>query len=383
MMITGRNTRCRLFGQWGLTLLELLVVIAILAVLASVAVSVTTDVESDTRTKASLDTLSGVKSAILGQFNSVGGYGGAQNVGFVADMGRLPVAEQVVGVDFTYLAVPELYRASSPNLRSYGIYTNSLGSVVFGGDVSFVVPASLTVFNTSSPPATQRLTNALSDSTLRLPVGWRGPYLRLKDPGAGILDGWGKELVSLPQGMTSLELSTWPVGLLTANSGGSVIGGIGSSYEAVLLAGTAVYGAFLRPGFDAGSSVGLATNAIYSEAVANSDFRVSAAYSVTIASNFPANLAASHRLIVVMYGPNPNATSASAPILGTLRVLPYFNTNIFTINGSFDGYGATIGPRVFRAILYRGGDSDATLIKGTPVYVNLSTANELVRLTIP
>lgn len=362
-------TRRESFGR-GLTLLELLVVVAILAVLASVAVRVTGDVESETRVRAGQETLSSVRSAILGQANSAGGYGGAQNLGFVSDMGRLPRARLVNGVEYSSLALSELYNATAPELRPYGMWTNLLasGSVLLSGD-----------------PLPTTATNQVLDQTIRIPAGWRGPYLRIRNTSEGIRDGWGKEIASPAPGPDAPDVAVWSAGLLTLPPGGvawsptELVNPLGRDYHVIVSADVPVYGAFFQTGFGGDVTVGSSSLTIYADAFGDTDFKVGASFSVSIATNFPGTGSLTDRLIVVMFGPNPGATSLTPPIQATSRVLPYSATNVFTVNGSFDSVGATIGPKVFRAILFRSG----AYIKGSPVYVNLSTANELVRLTIP
>jgi prepilin-type N-terminal cleavage/methylation domain-containing protein len=356
----------------GLTLLELLVVVAILAVLASVAVRVTGDIESEQRYSASQETLSNVKSSILGEKNQAGGFGGAQTLGFVSDIGRLPRTRLVSGPDFSYLAASELYSLTSPGLPTYQLVQNLSGDISYFGD---------SITNIASIGQSS-VVSALVDGQLRTPAGWRGPYLRLKNVHEGIRDGWAKEVVSLPQGLTPSEATLWPVGLLTPFSGGTTLLSVGTDYELIMGTNVPIYGAFLRKGFDGGQSLGLDASDFYRDVVTDGDFVVSGAFSVTIATNYPGLgpvSGATHRLVVAMYGPNPEMASGSKLRL-SLRILNYIEPNVFTINNSFSGLGVTIGPKVFRAILYRGG---TIVFKGSPVYVNLSTANDLVRLTIP
>lgn len=140
----------------GLTLLELVVVLAILAVLALVAVLSTETVVDQSRYDVTRRTLDNTQDAVLGLPNA--DPNSAQLAGFVADTGRLPLA---VGTD--------------PATQLAELWSNPRGLPAFG------------------------LANS-TDPDVKLLVGWRGPYLRLPPQLAGpprLLDGWGNAFTLL------------------------------------------------------------------------------------------------------------------------------------------------------------------------------------------
>ncbi len=128
----------------GLTLVELLVVLAILALLATVAITSTDVLMGQGRYEATVRTLDGIGRAIV---DNDGGASSSGGTGFVADIGRLPTS------------LDELFQPSA------GVVLHQ----VWGYDSD---------------------DDAVND--IRLASGWRGPYLRLA-PGQDVLrDGWGR-----------------------------------------------------------------------------------------------------------------------------------------------------------------------------------------------
>lgn len=128
----------------GLTLVELLVVLAILALLATVAITSTDLLMGQGRYEATVRTLDGIGRAIV---DSDGGASSSGVTGFVADTGRLPAS------------LDELFQPSA------GMVLHQVWE--FDSD-----------------------DDAVND--IRLASGWRGPYLRLA-PGQDVLrDGWGR-----------------------------------------------------------------------------------------------------------------------------------------------------------------------------------------------
>lgn len=138
----------------GMTLIELLVVLTILAILSAAAVVSTEAVLSQGRFEATQRTMRSVEEAVLGPDRLRTEDGTIATAGFVADVGRLPVAVEVLVDGETEMQPVELWE-------------NVSGLPEFG------------------------FKPAPDDSDVVLPCGWRGPYLRLP-VGADLLsDGWG------------------------------------------------------------------------------------------------------------------------------------------------------------------------------------------------
>ena len=85
----------------GLTLVELLVVLAILIILTTVAISATDQFLEQARHDATQRTLQSIQDAIMGPANQRAPDGSMVITGFVSDMGRLPTpvfnANTIVG----------------------------------------------------------------------------------------------------------------------------------------------------------------------------------------------------------------------------------------------------------------------------------------------
>ena len=145
----------------GLTLVELLVVLAILAVLTMVAVSLTDGVVDQGRYDVTRRTIENIESAILGPANQTDADGSKLVVGFVADVGRPPIATGTL--EETQLAE---------------LWANVNGLPGFGP---------------RSP--TKDADAELNDPQITILAGWRGPYLALPPQStvpAQLLDGWAQ-----------------------------------------------------------------------------------------------------------------------------------------------------------------------------------------------
>ena len=153
----------------GLTLLELMVVLVILAIVATVAVRSLEPQVTSQRIQSSTQLLEEVRFAALGPVNKYQVDRTPLTSGFVADIGRLPrplEQPEALALGEEDLGLPsrlsELWDARSPLAVNYP-------------------------FQFRSGP------NQPKDYThVRLPCGWRGPYLQLAAGSTSLVDPWGQ-----------------------------------------------------------------------------------------------------------------------------------------------------------------------------------------------
>ncbi|MEM9301695.1 MAG: prepilin-type N-terminal cleavage/methylation domain-containing protein [Pseudomonadota bacterium] len=143
------------FRQDGLTLLELIVVLTILATLGTVMLTQSTSLTNEARYQQTVRTLEALDAAVVGDPGLRGPDGQRLVTGFVADMGRLPVA------------LDELWEIGE--LQPFAIDKTPAGDA----DLDLVQPA------------------------LAVGGGWRGPYLRLPLGADNLTDGWGRPYEAL------------------------------------------------------------------------------------------------------------------------------------------------------------------------------------------
>ena len=151
----------------GLTLIELVVVLAILAVLAGVAVRSLEPIADHSRFEATQRTLASATNSIVDDRRQTSG---ARHVsGFVSDIGRLP--------------------------ESAAMLVDGTGTTAFSGS-STVQLASFSFADRFGPTAGSAPANPTNvDCTgVSLRCGWRGPYLTVTDPANGVVDGWGRQI---------------------------------------------------------------------------------------------------------------------------------------------------------------------------------------------
>ena len=137
----------------GMTLVELLVVLAILALLTTVAVTSSDVFLSQGRYEATARTLTDIQEAVLGPPNARQADGTLIATGFVADVGRSPLCTAA----------------------------DSAG----GPSELWVQPAGVAAFS---------LVQSANDTDVVVPCGWRGPYLRLAPGQTSVHDGWGNPM---------------------------------------------------------------------------------------------------------------------------------------------------------------------------------------------
>ncbi|WP_397381882.1 prepilin-type N-terminal cleavage/methylation domain-containing protein [Prosthecobacter sp.] len=160
----------------GLTLLELLVVLTILVVLSTVAITSTSGVADQARYEATQRTLENIRDAVIGPANLRDTDGTLLYTGFMADTGRLPQAAAEVVDGGTVLTLAELVQQPA-------------------GMAAYQVLPAITSNCTPADEADEEDIKVNAD-TVRLGVGWRGPYLRLPPGNLLPRDGWGAQLVT-------------------------------------------------------------------------------------------------------------------------------------------------------------------------------------------
>jgi hypothetical protein len=149
--------------RMGLTLAEMLIVLLILSVLTLVAVQSMQPMAEQARYEATRTTLDRTEEAIMGPEGMRQTDGTPILSGFVADVGRLPMLlpDAPPGFELAELWNPASLLATS---FPYGVRA---GPANFDGE---------------------------DFRLIRIPCGWRGPYLQ-PTAGLGLRDGWGKPLL--------------------------------------------------------------------------------------------------------------------------------------------------------------------------------------------
>ncbi|MEL7264988.1 MAG: prepilin-type N-terminal cleavage/methylation domain-containing protein [Planctomycetota bacterium] len=152
----------------GLTLLELVVVLAILAATATAAAVATERILAQRRAEITTQTLDAFRRSVLGRFGRVETVPGIttnldapSGNGFIADMGHFPIA---TGSDAS-TQLSELW----------------------------VQPAGVSPFGLKTAPG---------DPDVTLMCGWRGPYLDLPLDAVRLRDGYGRDLRVLSSDMS-------------------------------------------------------------------------------------------------------------------------------------------------------------------------------------
>ena len=165
--------------QAGLTLLELVVVLAILATLGTVMVTQTASLTEEARYEQTTRMLEALRDAVLGREMLAGDDPTAVPPGFVADVGRLPLAGP--GLDLS-----ELWDRES----------------------------------TGVPPTAFAVQTVGGDSDLRMACGWRGPYVRRRIGTSDVRDGWGRDFDLLDDAGVAVDAATDSIGAVSfAGSG--------------------------------------------------------------------------------------------------------------------------------------------------------------------
>lgn len=165
----------------GFTLLELAVVLGIIAVMTHLAVREAGQWRSAQLHALADKGLGEIKEAILGSDFERDAEGARVRTGFLADMGRLP---QAVTNDEGRLTLSELW-ARPPSNHCYAVRAASASNLV------------------------SEAAAADADEDVRVPCGWRGPYVRLPLGKTRLLDPWGNAYETPDDARFTARLRTW------------------------------------------------------------------------------------------------------------------------------------------------------------------------------
>ena len=165
LLVSNRQRDC-LTARRGLTLLELMVVLVILAIVATVAVQSLQPQVDQQRFESASRLLAEIKSATVGPAQKYQLDGTPLISGFVADVGRCPRMENSPSnVDLSQIQ-PEI-------LNELWDAESELG----------------TKYPFQFRPGPNQ---PVDYSSIRLPCGWRGPYLALPAGADSLKDPWGR-----------------------------------------------------------------------------------------------------------------------------------------------------------------------------------------------
>ncbi len=181
----------------AMTLLELLVVLVILAIVATIAVHSLQPRVDQARFEQTRKTLTEVEIAVRGQANALHADGTPMISGFVADVGRLPRLQ-----------------ASTPDPNAEPVDTESpiLDQKNSGQELCELWDPQSTLakqfpFQIRSGP-----TSPIDYSDIRLPCGWRGPYLNLAVGQDSVRDSWSNPFeIAIGENQTIEQVAWQPV----------------------------------------------------------------------------------------------------------------------------------------------------------------------------
>ena len=277
----------------GLTLLEMVIVLAILAALTGIAVKSLEPVADQARYDATKQTLENVRDSIQSRDLT---NGTVDYSGFVSDMGRLPVAVN-----------------TGDELHPVELWRSDL--TTFGGT------ADLVGYQLQNDFADPYIDSTIG-RTVPVASGWRGPYVQLA-PGAETLrDGYGRPMVLIADDTTPTP---------TLASEGDAVVNFGSL----------------------GANTGDASDDLVLPNGVFGSGRIEGTLSATVrdSNGDPVSLTGTERLFVRVYGP---ATNLGGPGVLANAELP---TGVGVLNNhdaTPEPYRITCGIRTVRAVVVTG-----------------------------
>ena len=178
---TGQNREIVKSIRRGLTLLELLVVLVILAIVSTIAINSLQPNIDATRFDQTRNQIENIRAAVQGNTAGRQSDGTPLVNGFVADIGRMP------------RPVTRSRVADSPEGETEELYSLQCSL------------AQKFPFKFRSGPV-----QPVDYSEVRIPCGWRGPYLQLASGRPNPTDAWGKPLQYQLDDENQINTISWP-----------------------------------------------------------------------------------------------------------------------------------------------------------------------------
>jgi prepilin-type N-terminal cleavage/methylation domain-containing protein len=352
----------------GMTLLELLVVVAILAVLATVAIQSTTEIGDQTRFDATQRTVSTFRGAVLGPEGQVAPDGSSILSGFLSDIGRLPRSTSITTPSGdSVAALPELYSETlPPGLKRYEVYNVNSGNTTAIYASGYISTNNSQVFSSAG-------------DIIRVPAGWRGPYIRKPSSMFTMVDGWEKPIVSRWElGTNIFDLSIWPSALLEFRTDPAAFGyGADQIYTPVLTAGREVAGIFTTSGFEGSPAGGGVYSGQFESLVSLNEIRNDIIVQITAPAG-KYSTTNSFPLLLMAYGPNPNVVADTRPVQVYAQQTVFAASQTqFTLAGTV---APTVGVRVFRAVLRTG---STTSVRSPAIVVPITRYTQSINIPLP
>lgn len=338
--------------QNGLTLLEMVVVVAILAAVTTLAIRATSNLMNESRYEVTTQTLNSFRTAIIGQPATSGSGAAPQISSFAADLGRMPRA--VIDASGTYLTLAEFFSANgNPEFAFYSA-TETNTALVWDTSVQGSIA----------------LNRGITANLLQVPCGWRGPYLYASPDQQSLADGWGKSIRS-SIGTTNSLVQFWQY---VTNAGLPT-----TAFSVATVSRAEIAGVAVSPGAANGLTVNAADDPYLAPVYATVNLnevraQVVVQLNITGLSTSSVNLPPKNNLYVDVrvFGPNPDADlTPSKPIRCVLKRMSYDTPSISAaLTTPF-----LVGPKVIICeIVSQNGGAPSLAVSGFSNVVSSATA---------
>ncbi len=288
--------------------------------------------------------------------------------GFLSDMGRLPRSLSITTpLGDSVGGLPELYSETLPSgLKPYAVYN------VSSANTTAIYASGYNSTNNS------QVFGSVGD-IIRVPAGWRGPYIRKPSSMFSMVDGWEKPIVSRWElGTNIFDLSIWPSALLEFRTDPAAFGfGVDQIYTPVLTAGREVAGIFTTSGFEGSPTGGGVYSGQFESLVSSNEIRNDIVVQVTAPAG-KYSTTSSFPLLLMAYGPNPNVVADTRPVQVYAQQTVFAASQTqFTLTGTA---APTVGVRVFRAVLRTNLTGS---VRSPPIVVPVTRFTQSINIPLP